>query len=242
MSLRREDVHVWRAPLDHPGPVVERLRRLLSQDEQARADRLYFEIDRRRFIVARGCLRTILKRYLEADPSGIDFFYNDHGKPYVASSAHKPMQLRFNLAHSRGLAVYALTLGREIGIDLEYMCRTFTNEEIARRFFSAAEVNRLNGLPASKRHEAFFRCWTRKEAFVKAKGMGLSLPLDQFDVTFTAEEPPMVLRTRWDESEAARWTLREIEVGQRYVGAVAAEGHDWRVYCWNWRMDKGSLR
>lgn len=238
MQLDPEDVHVWRGSLEPPVPIVERLQRLLSRDEQTRANRFRFEIHRRRFMVARGWLRTILARYLETDPGELEFAYTEHGKPYLASRAEKHLQLKFNVAHSRSLALYAFNLNRDVGVDIEYISEDLTSDEIARRFFSTTEVACLRQLSASARHEAFFRCWTLKEAFLKAQGMGLSLPLDQFDVAFT-EDSPMVLRTRWDENEAARWTLRAIEVGPGYVGAVAVEGHDWRLRCW--QVDQGFL-
>jgi 4'-phosphopantetheinyl transferase len=226
------DVHVWRASLDPPLAIVERLRQLLSPDEQARADRFHFEIDRQHFIVARGCLRTILSRYLEIAAAEIQFSYESHGKPQIASAISQGQQLKFNLAHSGGLALYAFTSVGEIGVDLEHIRPEFTGDDIARRFFSATEVECLDQLPPHARHEAFFNCWTRKEAFIKAKGVGLSLALDQFDVTLAPAGPAALLRTRWDEDEAARWSLQSIDVGAGYAGAVAVEAHDWKLSCW----------
>jgi 4'-phosphopantetheinyl transferase len=237
--LGTRDVHVWRASLDSPLALVERLRQLLSPDEQARADRFHFEIDRRHFTVARGYLRTILSRYLQIAPADVQFSYESHGKPQIASAIPHDQKLRFNLAHSGGLALYAFTLVGEIGIDLEHIRPEFTGDDIARRFFSASEVARLDKLPAQARHEAFFNCWTRKEAFIKAKGVGLSLALDQFDVTLAPAEPAALLRTCWDENEAARWSLQTIEVGSGYAGAVAVEAHDWQLSCW--QVDEGNL-
>ena len=238
-SLGTRDVHVWRASLDSPLALVERLRQLLSPDEQARADRFHFEIDRRHFIVARGCLRTILSRYLQIAPADVQFSYESHGKPQIASTILQDQKLRFNLAHSGGLALYAFTLVGEIGIDLEHIRPEFTGDDIARRFFSASEVARLDKLPAQARHEAFFNCWTRKEAFIKAKGVGLSLALDQFDVTLAPAEPAALLKTRWDENEVTRWSLQAIDPGSGYAGAVAVEAHDWQLTCW--QVDEGNL-
>jgi 4'-phosphopantetheinyl transferase len=226
------DVHVWRVSLEQSPEVVERLRSLLSVDEQSRADRFHFKSDRCHFIVARGCLRIILGRYLEMAPAEIRFSYADHGKPQLANSIAQSRELKFNLAHSGRLALYAFTRIGEIGVDLEHIRPEFTGDNIANRFFSPAEVDCLSRLPALARHEAFFNCWTRKEAFIKAKGMGLSLPLDQFDVTLEPSEPATLLRTRWDEEEAARWSLEAIDAGEGYVAAVAVEGHDRQLSCW----------
>ena len=230
--LGARDVHVWRVCLEQREASVERLRQLLSSDEQARADRFHFDIDRRHFIVARGSLRTILSRYLEIAPAEIQFSYESHGKPRIASANSQAERLKFNVAHSGGLALYAFTLVGEIGIDLEHIRPEFTGDDIARRFFSATEVARLDKLPTQTRHEAFFNCWTRKEAFIKAKGVGLSLALDQFDVTLAPAEPAALLRTYWDENEAARWSLQAIDPGSGYAGAVAIEAHDWQLSCW----------
>ncbi len=228
-DIGAKEVHVWRASLDSPTRSVEQLRELLSPDELARAKRFHFERDRKHLIVARGCLRTILSRYLKTPAAEIGFTYSDNGKPKLADSCSHTQPLYFNLAHSAGLAVYAITLIGEIGIDLERIRPEFTGDEIANRFFSPGEVTCLNSVPAALRHEAFFNCWTRKEAFIKAKGIGLSLPLDQFEVTLAPGEPAKLLRTNWDEDEAPRWSIRSIDVGLDYVAAVAIETQHWHL-------------
>ena len=233
LPLPTTDVHVWRASLEQPLPNVESLRQLLSPDERARADRFHFEKDRRHFVVARGVLRSLLGRYLGIEPDTLRFAYADHGKPHLAAEIpQQPAQLKFNLAHSGGLAVYAFTGLGEVGVDLEQINPHFTGDDIARRFFSATEVACLDQLPAETRGLAFFNCWTRKEAFIKAKGMGLSFALDQFDVTLAPDQKAELLRTRWDDNEAGRWSLRALEIGVGYVGAVAVEAHNWQLKCW----------
>ena len=233
LSLGAAEVHVWRASLEQPPEIVEGLRQLLSTDEQTRAARFHFEKDRRHFIVARGVLRKLLGRYLEIAPTDLRFAYADHGKPALAPEiAEQVTPLKFNLAHSGGLAVYAFSCLGEIGVDLEHIKPEFTGDDIARRFFSTTEVACLDQLPADARALAFFNCWTRKEAFIKAKGIGLSLALDQFDVTLAPDQKAELLRTRWDESEADRWSLRTLEIGAGYVGAVALEAHNWQLNCW----------
>lgn len=136
------------------------------------------------------------------------------------------------MSHSGGLALYAFTRIGEVGVDIERIRPDFADEKIARRFFSVSEVACLARLPAQARVEAFFNCWTRKEAFIKAKGMGLSLPLDQFDVTLEPSKPAALLRTKWGEDEAASWSIEAIEVGQGYVAAVAVKSRSWQLSCW----------
>ena len=227
LKLGPKDVHIWRAVLEQPPESVAQFRKLLSDDEISRADRFHFERDRRHFTVARGVLRTLLSRYLLTAPEELRFSYSEYGKPSLESAS-----LKFNLAHSGGIALYAFTTVGEVGIDIEFMRPEFTGDDIARRFFSATEVDALNRLPETARQQAFFDCWSRKEAFIKAKGLGLSLGLDQFDVTLTPDEPPAVLRTAWDEVEASRWCLRAIEVGEQHAAAFALSEHDWEASYW----------
>ena len=232
LNLGPRDVHIWRTSLDQPPEIVERFRRLLSTDELNKADRYHFEKDRRHFTVARGVLREVLSRYLGISPADLRFNYSEHGKPGLASANNK--EFKFNLAHSGGVALYAFTTVGEVGVDVEFIRPEFTGDEIARRYFSATEVASLSKLSAVVRQHAFFDCWTRKEAFIKAKGLGLSLALDQFDVTLTPGESPALLRTGWNEAEAARWSLRAIEVGDQFAGAIALEAHDWEASYWQY--------
>jgi 4'-phosphopantetheinyl transferase len=142
--------------------------------------------------------------------------------------------LSFNLTHSHQLALYAVTRRREIGVDLEYVRADFADEQIAERFFSPREVAALRTVPENLLKEAFFHCWTRKEAYVKAKGEGLSIPLDQFDVSLAPGEPALLLSTRDDPQEADRWSLQALFPGSGYVAALAVEGRTWRLKCWQW--------
>ena len=233
LTLAEDEVHVWRAALDLPSAQVQYLREILTADELSRADRFHFEKGQRHFIVGRGILRTILGRYLSVAPGHLRFCYNHHGKPFLTSEFdhHK---LNFNLSHSNGLALYAIARGREIGIDLERIRTNFEYEKIAERFFSPREVATLHTIPAEIKAEAFFNCWTRKEAYIKAQGEGLSLPLHSFDVSYTPGEPARLLATRDDPQEASRWALQELMPGDGYVGALAVKGCDWRHKCWQW--------
>ena len=229
LTLGPKDIHVWRASLNPAPAIVDRLRQLLSADENARASRFHFERDRQHFIVARGCLRMLISRYLEVFPAEIQFSYAVNGKPQLRTSNAQTVGFHFNLAHSGGIELYAFTRVGEVGVDVELIRPEFTGDDIARRFFSPTEVACLNELPVESRPEAFFNCWTRKEAFIKAIGIGLSLPLNEFDVTLSPAVPAELLRTRWDESEAARWSLKAIDVGSDYAAAVAVAGHDWHL-------------
>jgi 4'-phosphopantetheinyl transferase len=207
------------------------LRGLLSEDEAARADRFHFAHDRNHFIVARGMLRVILGRYLRRPPAGLRFDYNAYGKPELRAAADGS-RLRFNLSHAAGVALYCVADGRRVGVDVEYVREGAAYEEIAGHFFSERERASLAALPPEARARAFFNCWTRKEAYIKARGEGLSIPLDSFDVSLSPGEPVALLCTRDDALEASRWSLRELALGPDYVAAVAAEGAGWRLCCW----------
>jgi 4'-phosphopantetheinyl transferase len=234
LSLSSAEVHVWRAALDPAASCVEQLQRLLSADELQRAARFHFSRDRRRFIVARGALRDILSRYLGVPPAELEFRYSAYGKPALADIAAEE-GVRFNISHAHEMALFAVTCGREVGVDIEYLHRTIACEEIAEHFFSARERASLRALPAEIKPQAFFNCWTRKEAYIKAHGEGLSLPLDQFDVSLAPGEPVALLATRGDPREALRWSLQALTPGPGYVAALAVEGQGWHLTCWQWR-------
>jgi 4'-phosphopantetheinyl transferase len=236
LALNDDEVHVWRAHLNVSPATVRNLLDTLAPDERARAGRFRFEKDRSDYIVARGVLRAILSRYLRVAPAGIRFAYSHYGKPTLAAQQDaKP--LRFNLSHSHGLALYGVTLGREIGIDVEYVRPEVANEQIAERFFSTSEVAQLRSLSPQMQSEAFFNCWTRKEAYVKAHGEGLSYPLDKFDVSFVQGEPAALVATRPDAREALRWSVKELKCKSRYVASLVVEGQARHFEYWQWPPD-----
>jgi 4'-phosphopantetheinyl transferase len=236
LSLPGDEVHVWRASLDLSTSRVLRLRETLTADELGRVARFHFQEDRDRFIVARGSLRTILCRYLGLEPGQIRFSYGPFGRPALVAPSGFSGQwaLDFNLSHSGDLALFAFAQGRKVGIDVERISADVDWEPMAERFFSPRESAALRVLPPDVRREAFFTCWTRKEAFVKAQGEGLSLPLDRFDVSVVPGKPATLLAIRGDPGEASRWMLRDLSPGPGYVAALAAEGHDWRLAQWEW--------
>jgi 4'-phosphopantetheinyl transferase len=234
LTLGRRDVHVWRASLD-PAPMsVHELAQTLSEEERTRARRFLFERDRRRFIVCRGVLRALLGRYLRSAPASLQFRYGAHGKPALAGGAGETA-LRFNVAHADGTALYGVTLGCEIGIDLERVRSEVASDQIAEQFFSRREVAELRAQRPANRPEAFYTCWTRKEAYLKARGEGLSFPLSRFSVSIGPGRPAALVSTPDDPAEASRWLLADVYPGPGYVGAVAVEGRDWRFRCWQWR-------
>jgi 4'-phosphopantetheinyl transferase len=233
LALQDEEVHVWQSGLK-PGPeAVERFAERLSPDEQVRADRFHFDKDRHAYIAARGILRTLLGTYLDAPPESLVFSYGSRGKPALGADFSNG-GIRFNVSHSGKLALYAFALDREIGVDIERIRPDFGGVKIARRFFSTSEVSALLALPAEKQTRAFFDCWTRKEAFIKALGEGLYFPLDAFDVAFEPGKPAELLATRPDAREAERWSIRGISVPPEYAAAVAVESRafDLRRFLW----------
>jgi 4'-phosphopantetheinyl transferase len=215
---------VWRAMLDPSLSRVATLEQTLAADERTRAGQFHFERDRMRFIVARGLLRAILGRYLNRDPRALRFGSNPYGKPSLAAESGGDATLSFNVTHAGGMALYAVTRNRAIGIDLEDIRMDVECDSIAEHFFSPLERRMLRAVPPAQRPEAFFHCWTRKEAYIKARGMGLSLALDHFDVSVTPGEPAALLETREEGQDSSRWSLHDLPVGEGYVAALAVEG------------------
>jgi 4'-phosphopantetheinyl transferase len=231
LVLGHDEIHVWRASLDLPTSRVQALQHTLAEDELERAERYNFRTDRNRFVVARGLLRDILSHYLGVGAGQVRFCYGSHGKPRLAPELDGG-RLRFNMAHSDGLALIAVARDREIGIDVERVRLDPANQEIAERFFSPGEIAALHGLPAGIQLRAFFTCWTRKEAYLKARGKGLALPLDQFGVSLAPGRPAALLSADGEPQEDCRWSMQDLDPGASYVGALAAEGHSWQLKCW----------
>jgi 4'-phosphopantetheinyl transferase len=228
-NSEKEHIHVWRASLDCEDHVLRHLETTLAPDEKSRADRFVFARDRDHFIAARGILRTLLSAYLRRPASEVKFLYGPQTKPGIHAESPGP-PIQFNLSHSHGLAVYAIGHQREVGIDLEKIQPAFAAEEVAERFFSARELAELHSLPPDSRVDGFFLCWTRKEAYLKARGAGMAIPLDSFDVSLTPGKP-VELRS----SDSGRWSCRSLRPASGYVGAVVGEGQGWGLRLWNWR-------
>jgi len=232
-SLLNEDVHIWCTCLNQSTSRVETLAQLLSQDERTRSERFYLERDKKRFIVGRGLLRIILSRYLDTNASQLQFCYGPHGKPTLAESSGGNT-LNFNLSHSHELVLYAITREREIGVDIEHIHPIPDFEEIADCYFSEQEKGAFHKLDPDQRLRAFFNCWTRKEAYLKATGYGLVFPMEQLNVSLSPNEPVQLHSVQDDYSIANLWSLQELIPACNYVGALAVEGHCWNLKCWQW--------
>jgi len=226
--MSADAIHVWRASLEIEPAKLQRLKSTLAKNELDRAERFIFDQDRNRFIAARGILRDVLARYLQCAPQTIEFVYGARGKPAIYSGSSRD-PLRFNLSHSHGLAIIGLARDREIGIDVEMIRPEFASEEIAKRYFSAKEIDELSRLPSELRTEGFFLCWTRKEAYIKAKGEGLHIPLDSFNVSLTPGLPPAL-----SSSDHSRWSMRSLSPRSGYVAAVVEEGKSSQLRHFDW--------
>jgi 4'-phosphopantetheinyl transferase len=234
LKLNNDEVHVWKAFLDQPAAIIQTLAQTLSIEEKKRSEQFHFDRDRERFIVGRGILRAILGCYLSVEPNRLQFSYEDNGKPrlveYICSGT-----IHFNLSHSDDLALYGFTRDREIGVDIERIRDIPEMEQIAERFFSERENAVFRALPQGKKKKAFFKCWTRKEAFIKAIGNGLSMPLDEFEVTLMPGESAKLLSIKGNPRSASRWSIQDLELVLGYAAAFAIERQNWHLSSWQWQ-------
>lgn len=219
------DVDLWRAELDLDPAQLSAFSSTLSPDEADRSRRFHRDSDRHRFVAGRGWLRRILGDCLGVDPAVLRFAYDINGKPRLAGADHQ--WLRFNMSNSDALALYAVCTEREVGVDVERVSVDVDVEALAQRFFSAAERAELAALPANDRRQAFFDCWTRKEAYLKAVGIGLGIPTQDFSVSVRSGGP--VELTVPAEGAVRRWSLYAVDAGTGYAAAVAVEGTHVRV-------------
>jgi 4'-phosphopantetheinyl transferase len=220
------DIRLWTIDLDQGRDALDRLRGHLSPREAERAGRFHSEADRARFLVGRGALREILAREAGVGPGSLAIQVGPQGKPHLIGPA---ADLRFNLSHARGLAVLAVAWGREVGVDVEAVRPMGDLAGLVARFFSPREREEFARVEPGRRAEVFFRTWTRKEAYVKAIGAGLSMPLDDFDVPVEPADPPGVLRVEGRPGEPSRWAMRDLEPGPEMFGTLVAEGTDVRM-------------
>jgi 4'-phosphopantetheinyl transferase len=233
LPLALNEVHIWQIDLARGHDEVQWYRRVLAADEAERADRFYFERDKNRFTVARAAMRDILSRYTGLAAQNVHFSYGAKGKPELSGSMEQN-EIRFNLSHSSELALLAVTRGLTVGVDIEWVKSDFATDDIAERFFSVTEVQTLRSLPADQQAEAFFSCWTRKEAYIKALGEGLSVPLDSFSVAFTPGMAAALLHVKVDPHEVERWSMYNIVVRDGYKAAVVVQGKDHRLKQMEW--------
>jgi len=217
-SLASDSLHVWRFPLNGESAPDSRQFACLKPDETARASRFHFPIHSNRYVASRFALRTILGSYLGVAPRDLAFEYTTFGKPYLAAPSN-PLRLSFNVSHSQDLGVLAVSFRANLGIDVEAIKEDFGGEEVAESHFAPAEFQQLLSLPEALRPQAFFNCWTRKEAYVKALGAGLQIPLDSFEVSLLPGQPAEFRR-----GAAASWRLLSFLPVRDFQGAVAYEG------------------
>ncbi|MCU0545826.1 MAG: 4'-phosphopantetheinyl transferase superfamily protein [Oscillatoriaceae cyanobacterium Prado104] len=241
LTISDTEIHLWRAELDRPQSQIQNIAQTLSDSELQRADRFRFDRDKIRFIARRAALRGILSRYLNVAPNQVQFSYGPCGKPEIADNLDSG--ICFNLSDSQGLALYAVTRGRKIGVDLEQIRDIPHIEELANRFFSKQESTALQAVAAEEKIAAFFNCWTRKEAYIKAMGDGLSFPLDKFSVSLIPGEPAKLLNVDGDRSAPELWYLKELVTAPNYIAAIAVECKGDRAFeitNWEWGMGHGA--
>jgi 4'-phosphopantetheinyl transferase len=233
LYLSDDEVHLWRINVMEIAGMIDAHLPVLSAEELERADRFHFEKNRKQFMVSHESLREILSRYLDLSPEEIAFGLGEQGKPNL-DPVPQNSGLRFNLSHSGDMVLIAITQNREVGVDVEKVRPEIEIERLARRFFSPGEVESLSALEEDQRLPGFFRCWTRKEAYIKARGGGLSIPLDQFEVSLEPDTPAELLANRDDPEEVSRWSLYNIDLGEDYLGALAVEGRPVQIQYWDY--------
>jgi 4'-phosphopantetheinyl transferase len=237
LTFPSDRIDIWRVCLDRWAQPEQDLRGILTLDEVARASRFHFEKDRGRYLRGRATLRILLGRYLETPPAEIRFQYENHGKPEIALP-HDSCNLRFNVSDSGGLALIAVGSGRAIGVDIEKVRPLPDFLDIARHFFSAREVQAILAVSEDKRQEAFFACWTRKEAFLKATGIGLTYPLSGFSVSVDPDGPAELCEVGENGNAAGHWSLKNVRPGEGFRGALAWEGECKRIEHWEFNHDE----
>jgi 4'-phosphopantetheinyl transferase len=236
LNLGEDELHVWGINLANSAGNLDSHAYHLSVEERERAGRFHFDRDRKRFILSHGSLREILGNYLDLPAEVIVFGLGEHGKPNLDPVPNNG-GTRFNLSHSGDLVLIAVARYGEVGVDVEKIRLDIELERLAKRFFSADEAEDLMALESDLRLPAFFRCWTRKEAYIKAHGRGLSIPLSQFRVSLEPEVPPALLANWDDPQETSRWFLHDIDLGEEYLGALAVEGKQKQIRYWSYFPD-----
>jgi 4'-phosphopantetheinyl transferase len=235
-ALRAGEVHAWCVDLDAVDADGGAEAAGLSVDERTRAERFHFARDRARFLRGRAALRHLLAGYAGAEPHALVFAQGAHGKPALPGTG-----LEFNFSHSGGCAVLAVTRGRRVGVDVEQIRAERATLAVARRFFAPTEAAAVAAAAPAERALTFFRCWTRKEAYVKARGEGLSFPLDRFEVPRGPDATSALTATRDDHAEPMRWSLRELVPAPRHLGALVVEGRGWTLRAWTWEQPASLL-
>ncbi len=220
--LSATEIHLWCVRVIECLPTLDTLQATLSVNELTRASQYRFARDRDAFIVARGMLRTTLGNYLAVAPADLRFDQGPQGKPFLPDFP----DCQFNLSHTDDLIVCAVTKNHILGIDVERVRPDFLDEDIAEHYFSALEITKLHSLPFHARPAAFFRCWTRKEAYIKARAEGLSFLLNAFSVSFLVDETPALLHVENEPAEITRWSMHHFLPASEFIGAVVTESQN----------------
>ena len=221
--LRDNEVHLWISTLTATAQRLSYFRSILSSDEKERAHRFRKISDSKRYVIARGLLRWFLASYVGVAPDRLEFTYGLFGKPSLSNQTSETA-LTFSVSHSEDQGLFGFARGRRIGVDLEYVRPDVDALTLAKRFFSPDEFRRLRRLPASEQCEAFYCVWTRKEAYLKARGEGLSFGLERVEVSFSPAEPPKIRAVAGVRNVSAAWTLKHLSPAPNYLGAAAVEG------------------
>jgi 4'-phosphopantetheinyl transferase len=235
-SLPEDEVHIWQANLESSWNMTERLRGILSIEEQQRADRFHFDHDRKRHTLARILLRQVAARVLNTSPERLNITSAPDGKPHLLLDASQP-HIEFNISHSKDLIYVVVANGRAVGIDVEEMQSDFPVEMVARDAFSAVEFDGLMAVDPTLRLESFFTCWTRKEALHKAQGTGLTTEAASYGPSLFGDLPMPTQLSGIDKGVESRWTLLDLQAPRGYKAALVFGGADCRVKRWNWPMD-----
>ncbi|MBC7825883.1 MAG: 4'-phosphopantetheinyl transferase superfamily protein [Candidatus Parcubacteria bacterium] len=223
LRLQNDEVHVWRSTLDLPTESIECFAKLLSSDEQIRADRFRFVQHRQRFVAGRGVLRSILGQYLQIEPDRVQFLYSEKGKPFLADQS-----LQFNVAHSQGLALYAIALDHSVGVDLEHIRAIADLDSLTQRFFTSNEHAAIAALPINQQSRTFFRYWACKEAYLKATGDGLA-KLQELEISLSSKQACL---KKIPQGNIADWNLRELDLAEDYVGAIVTSHQHRNLIFW----------
>lgn len=228
MTLADGEVHVWPCDYVHISEgLLPTYRTLLTDDERAREGRFHFERDRQRYLVTRVLVRTVLSRYEPVRPEDWRFSVNAHGRPEIAN-AGRDRRLSFNIAHTHSLIVLGVADGRALGVDVENLRNRDASPEIAERFFAPTEAAALASLPAGRRRDRFYEYWTFKEAYIKARGMGLSIPLDKFSFHYPRNDAVEIVIHPDLADDPGKWQFWQIRFDADYLVAVCADRRDSR--------------
>jgi 4'-phosphopantetheinyl transferase len=227
LTLSESEVHLWKSRIaDYEADAELFYSGSLPTDEKEKADNIRSQENRKAYIISRGILRTILSEYLKVEPGDIVFEYNEHGKPSIADGLN-PRNVRFNLSHSNDLILYAVAKNKEVGVDIEYMREISKAGRIVERFFSPEQRDFYNSQSESTKKTAFFRLWTRREAYGKAMGRGFSVPAADCGIPLMRNdgEPASV------HVVSGKWSIYDLEQDDNYVSAVTVEGQIRRIEC-----------